>query len=357
MRNYNGYGGISKLSGKRRKPYMVRITVGWDVKDGKAKQLTKTLGYYATRREAALALAEYNVNPTDLTNKDITLREVYEIWSPKHFEKFPSTTKSIQAGFKKCSPCHNMKMVDIKTIHVQRIIDSLADASLSTQKTAKLVFSKSFQYCIENDILQKDYSEFVKTTASKADVSDKFFTKTEIQKIIECTDFTVNFPQGRGKPSKELNLTDSVIILLYSGLRIGELLNIKVSDVDLENRCINIDGTKTKAAKRVLPIHKEIIEVIKRNMFGEYLISQSDGSQIIYASYLKYFYKEYMNHLGLDGTPHVTRHTFITTADKCKLNVVALKRIVGHASNDITAHYTHKEIDDLIEEMDKFTLV
>ena len=78
MRNPNGYGGISKLPGNRRNPFRVRVTTGWDLTpDGKQKQLLQTLGYYPTRKEAMMALAEYNQNPYDLNNKKITFETCY----------------------------------------------------------------------------------------------------------------------------------------------------------------------------------------------------------------------------------------------------------------------------------------
>lgn len=65
MRHPNGYGGISFLGANRRNPFRVRITTGWeyDEKTGKSKQKYATLGYFATRKEAMIALADYNKNP------------------------------------------------------------------------------------------------------------------------------------------------------------------------------------------------------------------------------------------------------------------------------------------------------
>jgi hypothetical protein len=61
MKNPNGYGGISKLPGNRRKPYRVRLTAGWQYQtDGKPLQKYHTLGYYTSRRAALIALADYN---------------------------------------------------------------------------------------------------------------------------------------------------------------------------------------------------------------------------------------------------------------------------------------------------------
>ena len=63
MRLPNGFGGISKLSGNRRKPYAVRITIGWT---DEAKQIVKYLGYYKTRSEALKALSAYTISPKHL---------------------------------------------------------------------------------------------------------------------------------------------------------------------------------------------------------------------------------------------------------------------------------------------------
>lgn len=47
MKNPNGYGGVSKLPGNRRRPYRVRLTTGWQQEGGKRRQKYHTLGYYA----------------------------------------------------------------------------------------------------------------------------------------------------------------------------------------------------------------------------------------------------------------------------------------------------------------------
>ena len=85
MKNPNGYGGISKLPGNRRKPYRVRLTAGWQYQtDGKPLQKYHTLGYYTSRRAALIALADYNKRPYDLNLQHITLGELYNQWYDKH---------------------------------------------------------------------------------------------------------------------------------------------------------------------------------------------------------------------------------------------------------------------------------
>lgn len=112
MRLPNGFGNVSKLPGKRRKPWRARRTEGWKYYDKKSdaffdklpkdtdpleklsdgklrfqlKQVYKTIGYYETRQDAIQALAEYNANPFDI-RPDVTFAEVYDKWSAKKMKK------------------------------------------------------------------------------------------------------------------------------------------------------------------------------------------------------------------------------------------------------------------------------
>lgn len=207
MKNPNSYGGVSKLSGKRRRPYWVRLTTGWqtDLETGKVKQLTKTLGYYATRKEAMIALAAYHQNPIDLTKKDITFAEVWEIISPKYFEEHPKSSKALLPVYKRCEPLYNMVMCDLRTKHLQDVVDGMK--GMSSQTKLRTVYKMIFKYCLENDILTKDYTAFVKFENNKADIKDKFFTKAEIVKVISAHDQSV--------------ASDGILLLLYTGMRIG----------------------------------------------------------------------------------------------------------------------------------------
>ena len=68
MRLPNSYGAVIKLKGKRRKPFAIRKTVGYN-SDG--SQIRKFIGYYATRNEALQELALFNENPYDIEYKSI----------------------------------------------------------------------------------------------------------------------------------------------------------------------------------------------------------------------------------------------------------------------------------------------
>ena len=72
MKLPNGYGSIVKLKGTRRSPYMVKLTQGYKIQNGKAIQNRVVLGYYSTKKEAIVALVEFNKNPYDINTKETT---------------------------------------------------------------------------------------------------------------------------------------------------------------------------------------------------------------------------------------------------------------------------------------------
>ena len=92
MRLPNGYGGVVKLSGNRRRPYAARITTGWyhNDKTGKRVQKFQVIGYAASRAEALQILAKYNDYPIDAAALKLTFHDIYLRWSE---EKFPTTSE------------------------------------------------------------------------------------------------------------------------------------------------------------------------------------------------------------------------------------------------------------------------
>lgn len=98
MRLPNGFGSVKKMSGKRRKPWIVQKTIGWEWDEARGKNIQKlaTIGYAATKAEGIQMLAEYNNNPFDIKASKITFQEVYERWSK---EKFPTISDSNVKGY------------------------------------------------------------------------------------------------------------------------------------------------------------------------------------------------------------------------------------------------------------------
>ena len=337
MRNSNGFGTVIKLSGKRRRPWAVKITAGW-TDDG--KQIQKYLSYHAKRNEAQQALLEYNNNPHDIDAARITFAEVYEKWSPDDYKQLsPKTVIGYKAAYKHCKVLHNKVFKEIRKAHLQAVIDEIDAPSM--KEVTKFLFQKSYRFAMENDIVNKDYSKFVVLPKKEKPKEKVPFTREEI-------DFLWN---NLGN----LKYADFTLILLYTGMRIGELLAINKSDIHLTKRYL-IGGNKTDAGiERVIPLHPRIVPLIEARMNEsehEWLFTNKRGARLQYSPFMKYHWKNIVEAVGGEHTPHDTRHTFVSELDRLGVNPITIKRIVGHSNDDVTQHYTHKTIEELIAAVD-----
>ena len=336
----NGYGSVYKMGGKRRKPFIARRTTGWEInsKTGNAVQTYDIVGYYESRQLALIALAEYNANPYDLKGAKTTFAEMYEYFiAQSQIIKLSNSSKlGYSAAFKRCQPIHNMKFIDIKKPHLQACIDDIDDAGWSTRKKVKVLYNQLYKLAREMDVIEKDYSEFVDIGANDTPAIKVPFTANEINII----------KQHVGN----IEYLDTILILLYSGMRVSEMLDIKTADVDIDGEIMR-GGNKTYAGiNRIIPIHPLIMPYIKKyyNLDNKYLITYPNGGHIGYANYRDTYWDKIMVALNMEHLPHECRHTFISLMDSAGANPTVIKRIVGHAGKGITEKvYTHKDIVEL----------
>lgn len=335
MRNPNGYGSVVKLNGNRRRPYVARKTVGFD---DRGYPIYKPIGYYAERKEAVYALAAYNTNPWDTDNQKITFAEVYDRWVEyKYTNKGKPVTRGYVAAYKACSGIHSMAFVDIRTDHMQKELDTW-DIGYASKQNMRLLFGQLFKFAMQNDIVEKNYAQFLvlEEPEDEDESKHKPFTAEEINILWK-------------------NSTDRAaqiaLIYCYSGMRPSELLKIKTADVFLSDRYM-IGGIKTRASKnREIPIAEKIYKFIETmyNPANEYLCVDLDGP-LTYHGLLWRYWNPLMQKLNLEHLPHDGRHTCTTLLDNAGVNQTIIKKILGHAGKDVTEKtYTHKTVKQLID--------
>lgn len=337
-----GYGSVTKLSGNRRRPYMVKVNT---TRDERGYPKFDILGYYEDKPAALQALAEYNRNPYDINASKATFKEVYEMWFNQKYNvnKKKLSKSSIyctKGAFKKCAALHDMVYANIRTIHMQAILDDFT-LSHAYMEHIKNLFNQMGKYALEYDIIQKDYSQFVKINKEDDDEHGVPFSKEDIEKLWT---------------HKDIPFVDTILIFIYSGWRISELLQMPLENIDLENRTF-LGGTKTKAGKnRIVPIHPKIFDMVKqRHVSGRKSIIYDNTPRMSVSAYYKAF-NQALKAAGIKTphTPHDCRHTFATLLNNAGANPVAVKKLMGHSSNDITEKiYTHKDIEELRKEIEK----
>lgn len=346
MKMPNGYGSVIKLGGKRRKPFAARITtdytvIGFNEKGAPiTKQKYKYLGYFEKRKDALECLAKYNVNPSAITN-NITFEQLYEEWSEKKFEKVSaSAIRDYKTIYGKCKSIYKKPFKDLRTEHYQRIIDE--NKHLTMINSYAKLFNQLYKFARKYD-MEKNYASFVEYPTKKANKKRLPFNLEEIEALWLNVDKIKNI--------------DIVLILLYTGMRVNELLDMPIKNVHIDKRYMFIENSKTSAGIRNVPIHKKILPLIEAryDKDNNFLCINDRGGKMKYQNfYTHHFEKNIKPILKTNHTIHETRHTFISQCDRLELNTVTVQRIVGHANETITHHYTNKNLTDLINTIDKF---
>lgn len=350
MRLPNGYGSVTKLGGKRRKPWMVRVTDGFGLdENGNGVQKRRVIGYFSKKKDALNHLAEYNKNPYSIDVQNITFSEVFDKWAERKLvEKDDDNPNGIsksningyRASYKVCEKLYDMCFVDIKTAHLQDVMDNCGKGH-GTRRKLKVLFNQLYSYALQNDVLDKDYAQFVDVgKKEETERTHRPYTQNELKVLWKSLD--------------RIEFIDTILIQIYTGLRPGELLEIENKNINLEERYMR-GGFKTDAGtNRVIPIHKKIEPLIKSRMSEhKYLILNHKNRKMSYSNYRREKFDIAVGQLEMDHLPHDGRHTFASLMDTVGANKLCIKRIMGHASKDITDKvYTHKEIKELIEAVD-----
>ena len=362
MKMPNGFGSVYKLSGKRRCPWVARKTIGWTFNEEKGKSFPEYIfiGYYGTRQEALTALVDYNKDPYDLHHDVITFAEVYDKWSEVHFPKVKDTN-GYKASFELCDSIKDMKIVDIKLDHLQRVVDE-SDKNAPTLKKLKTLFGLMYDYCVKHEILKQDKRDMVRyVDISQAGNPDAYnrkpFNKKE-QKLLWKV--------------KDSNIYLTVILMMiYSGVRIGELLDLKKEDVHLEERWFYVKESKTNAGIREVPIAEKIVPFFEywMNRNCDHLICTPEDEPFLYRNFYETYWIPLMIELNMgrfvdkedkkepvyDGhRPHDTRHTCVSLLTEVGVDDRIIKKIVGHKGQGVTqAVYTHIELPIKLEAINK----
>lgn len=342
MKLPNGYGSVYKLSGKRRKPYMIRKTIGWD-DDG--KQIRPVLGCYATRQEALQALAAFNDNPYDLSMSKTTFSEIYERWFNDSFDEDTnkSTKRNYEAAYKHCAALYDMKMADIRPHHMQQVIDD-CPSGYQSAKRIRILFNQLYRWCMQHDCIKKNYSENL-VVNQKNEPKEKFaFSNNEIAML-----------WSNAEQNSHVSL---ILMLIYSGVRINELLQLKKENVNLKEQWFKVTASKTSSGIRIVPIADKVLPYWQQFMnlsTCEHAVCTQDGKRLTYDNFKKRYWQPLMEQLNMTHTPHETRHTCISQLVMKNVNKTIIKKIVGHKSiMDLTERvYTHIEIQELLDAINK----
>jgi integrase len=240
-----------------------------------------------------------------------------------------------------------MKFIDIKLDHLQKIVDD-SGKNTPTLKKLKIMFGLMYDYAAKHEIINKDKRDMVRyVDISKAGNPNAYnrkpFLKKDVQKIWEVKDSNIYMT--------------TVLMLIYTGCRIGEFLELEKKDVHLDERWFYIKESKTESGIREVPIAEKIVPLFEYWMSRDcdFLICTPDDKPFTYRNFYDSYWIPMMELLGFENhRPHDTRHTCVSMLTTAGVDERIIKKIVGHKGQGVTETvYTHLELPLKLEAINK----
>lgn len=295
------------------------------------------------------------------------LKELLELW----LERYMKHTIKIRTynRYKSICELHLIKdlgeyeLDELKPNVLQDFLLKKIDDHYSTNtiKGIVSVLKQALRLAITLEFVDKEYCSNLKMPSSE-EKEISVFTKKE-QQVIES--FCLNH--------KKRNYI-GIVICLYTGIRLGELLALTWDDIDFNSNLLTINKTsysakvdgktqiivdkpKTKKSNRVIPLPNQLVKllkIIKKESNSKYVITTRNSGIVGNRSYQRTF-KFILKKVNVPYRNfHSLRHTFATNAIELGMDVKTLAEILGHINAMITLNrYSHSLLNYKIEMMNK----
>lgn len=208
---------------------------------------------------------------------------------------------------------------------------------------------------------------------TQAYTADKLKRPKPKEKEVSCFTLTDQKKIERAVQASKKEKAFGILLCLYTGLRIGELLALEWSDIDFQAGTLTVSKTcydgrkegkfcritdtpKTSSSKRTIPLPKQLLPLLKeqkKRYRSKYVVSHN-GQPLSVRSYQRSF-ELLQKRLGIERKGfHSLRHTFATRALECGMDVKTLSEILGHKNATVTlSRYAHSLMEHKKDMMNK----
>ncbi|MGP1544147.1 MAG: tyrosine-type recombinase/integrase [Candidatus Fimenecus sp.] len=346
---------MAKITKRKDGRYLINVYVG--SVDGKAKYKSvygKTP--VEVRNKAALIRVEYNKGIDILSGDNSTFNFWADMWLKKMeplstYEWFK--VLSVRTEFWK-KALNNLPINKISTIDCENILNNLKRHNpnnhnrIPSNKTIAEyanIITRIFDFCVQNQVLTFNPAKYItKPKGSKKNIREPL-TDEQIK-------YFVNTPH---------KLQTACMIMIFAGLRKGEVLALKWEDINFENKTITVNkalnyrnskivkNPKTVSGNRQVPIPDNLILFLKPLNNNKGLIFTDENKNALsqskwntlFNNYLKEIQIKY-NDMNFKTSAHCLRHTYCTLLYEAGVDVLTAKKYMGHSDLQTTLKiYTH----------------
>lgn len=368
--------------------YLFQTYLGIDPITGKERRTTrrgfKTMKEAKQAERNLLLDVEENGLPSNQSDgfQDPTFEELASLWLENYKTTVkPSTFENVRSKVEKMTEEHfkEMKLKKITVAYCQKIVIELSKSYVLYNHYLSVI-NRIFKYAVLMDVLSSNpFDKVIKPKSRQTQRKGNFLTKEELKeflKLAQTTTLSYFFPL--------------VHLMSYTGLRQGEALALKWSDIDFENKKITVDKTavrikekqiiqtpKTKNSKRVISIDPATLSILKswkkdqikiyfkngKHFEGDdnFVFTNQRAEWVHIHNFIRYFKRFIADHKLKTITPHGLRHTHASLLFSAGVEPKNISDRLGHSTVQITldlyTHITEEQRTDTVEKLLEYMVI
>lgn len=368
--------------------YLFQTYLGIDPLTGKERRTTrrgfKTMKEAKQAERNLLLDVEENGLPLNQSDgfQDPTFEELAQLWLENYKTTVkPSTFENVKSKVEKMTEEHfeGMKLKKITVAYCQKIVIELSKSYVLYNHYLSVI-NRIFKYAVLMDVINSNpFDKVIKPKSRQTQRKGNFLTKEELKeflKLAQNTTLSYFFPL--------------VHLMSYTGLRQGEALALKWSDIDFENKKITVDKTaarikekqtlqtpKTKNSKRVISIDSATLSILKswkkdqikiyfkngKHFEGEenFIFTNQRGEWVHIHNFIRYFKRFIADHKLKPITPHGLRHTHASLLFSAGVEPKNISDRLGHSTVQITldlyTHITEEQRSDTVDKLLEYMVI
>ena len=368
--------------------YLFQTYLGIDPLTGKERRTTrrgfKTMKEAKQAERNLLLDVEENGLPSNQSDgfRDPTFEELASLWLENYKTTVkPSTFENVRVKVEKMTEEHfkELKLKKITVAYCQRVVIELSKTYVLYNHYLSVI-NRIFKYAVLMDVLSSNpFDKVIKPKSRQTQRKGNFLTKEELKeflKLAQTTTLSYFFPL--------------VHLMSYTGLRQGEALALKWSDIDFENKKITVNKTaarikekqtlqtpKTKNSKRVISIDPATLSILKswkkdqikiyfkngKHFEGDknFIFTNQRGEWVHIHNFIRYFKRFIADHKLKPITPHGLRHTHASLLFSAGVEPKNISDRLGHSTVQITldlyTHITEEQRSDTVDKLLEYMVI
>ena len=248
----------------------------------------------------------------------------------------------------------SLHVVDVKLEDLENFVATLVDVGISPKSQARILsgIRSFYRYLVLDGYLDKDPTELLESPNLGEHLPEVLSTKE-----VDMIEDAINLEKWEGQRNKAI-----IEVLFSCGLRVSELVNLKLSDLFLDEKFVRVTGKGSK--QRLVPISdaairelnlwfidRDAMENIKPGE-EDYVFLNRSGHHLTRTMIL-IMVKQYARDAGIEKTisPHTFRHSFATALLEGGADLRAIQAMLGHERIATTVIYTHIDMSTLRNEI------